>query len=272
MNIKKISAIGGSAYGGKMKNKIIIFFSCLGIMFFVVNFCLADSESDTYYENKQAESQAAGAEAEVDAFNKQQAEISKASESTDSEKERDAYNQAQTTGGAGAPCGSNNEGTCMTGSFSCPDGASHLWGGSDCGSGFRCCKADSSSSGSGSGSGSSTYNSGDPVSGLNTGTGTQTTTATGSGIYIPESTGLPNNTVQGVLKNLLTWLLGTMGILAMIGFIVSGIMYIMSSGNDEMITKAKSGFKYSVIGITVALSSFIIIQAIQYALQGTSWF
>lgn len=235
-----------------MKNKLIIFFSCLGIMFFVGNFCLADSDLDTYYENKQAESQAAAAEAE-----------------------RDAYNESVSSSKAGASCGSNNVGTCMTGSFSCPDGSSWVMDmTNNCASGYRCCKANLSS-GTAKDKNTENANLDDPFSGLNKeniGAGTTAPVGTGAGIYIPESTGLPSNTVQGVLKNLLTWLLGTMGILAMIGFIISGIMYIMSSGNDDMITKAKSGFKYSVIGITVALSSFIIIQAVQYALQGTSWF
>lgn len=96
----------------------------------------------------------------------------------------------------------------------------------------------------------------------------------GQGIYIPQNTGLPNPSggVAGVLSNLLSWLLGIVGVLALIGFVVSGIQYILASGDDTMMETAKRNLMYSLIGITVVLASFVIIQAISYALQGSSIF
>jgi hypothetical protein len=91
-------------------------------------------------------------------------------------------------------------------------------------------------------------------------------------IYIPSDSGLPNNTVSGVLTNLLTWLLGIIGILGLIGFVVSGIQYLIASTSTEMAESAKKNATFSIVGIIVALSGFIIIQAINAALQGNSFF
>ena len=91
-------------------------------------------------------------------------------------------------------------------------------------------------------------------------------------IDIPENLGLPNNTVAGVLTNLLTWLLGIIGVLGLMGFIISGIQYLLAYANEELAEAAKKNMTFSIIGIVVALSGFIIIQAINLALQGTAWF
>jgi hypothetical protein len=85
-----------------------------------------------------------------------------------------------------------------------------------------------------------------------------------------ENMGFPDNSIKSILMNLITWLLGIAGILALIGFVVSGIQYFMGAANEEMVENAKKNFTYSVIGITVVLASFVIIQAIEVALKGTS--
>ena len=84
-----------------------------------------------------------------------------------------------------------------------------------------------------------------------------------SGICLP-IVGLPdpNEGILGVVKNLLNWLLGIFGILALISFIVSGIQYLMSAGDKDMAEKAKKHMKYSIYGVLVALSGLIIITAI----------
>lgn len=90
-----------------------------------------------------------------------------------------------------------------------------------------------------------------------------------SGICIPE-TQLPNTPIETILLNLMRWLFGIFGFLAIITFIIAGIQYFMAAGNPETAKKAKQNIIYSIIGILIALSGFIIITAISNFLTGTN--
>lgn len=82
--------------------------------------------------------------------------------------------------------------------------------------------------------------------------------------------GLPEGRIIDILSNLLFWLLAIFGIVGIIGFVISGILYLVSSGDDGMITKAKTAMKWSIIGIIVGLSGFVIMQAVMGLLGGAS--
>lgn len=92
-----------------------------------------------------------------------------------------------------------------------------------------------------------------------------------NGVEIPTNTGLAGGTIKDILTNLLRWLLGIVGIIALIGFAISGLQYIISSGNEEIMESAKRDMLYSIIGVIVVLASFIIIQAIDFALRAKSF-
>jgi hypothetical protein len=79
--------------------------------------------------------------------------------------------------------------------------------------------------------------------------------------------GLPQGTIYGIITSILTWLLGAIGIIAIIGFLIAGMMYIISTGDDDGAKKAKSAMKNSIIGIIVALSGYVAIQAIDSMLN-----
>ncbi len=89
-----------------------------------------------------------------------------------------------------------------------------------------------------------------------------------SGIVIPQ-TGLPNPTggIRTILVNALNWLLGILGVISIIAFIVSGIMYLLSAGSDEAIKRAKKGMTASIIGVAVGLSGYIAVKAIDTLLR-----
>jgi hypothetical protein len=97
------------------------------------------------------------------------------------------------------------------------------------------------------------------------------TSSSGSGVYIPTKaeTGLSDKTVVQILTKFLNWLLEIVGIIAIMGFVISGIMYLVSAGNEEMITKAKKYMMYCLIGIIVALASFVVIKTIDSILNAT---
>jgi hypothetical protein len=83
--------------------------------------------------------------------------------------------------------------------------------------------------------------------------------------------GLPDSPgVKSVLANIVKWMFEILFLITLIAFIISGGQYLLASGSDEMIKTAKKNMTYSVIGIIVALSGFIIVRAIDTALRGTS--
>ncbi|OGI29593.1 MAG: hypothetical protein A2288_00565 [Candidatus Moranbacteria bacterium RIFOXYA12_FULL_44_15] len=88
------------------------------------------------------------------------------------------------------------------------------------------------------------------------------------GVQIPD-TGLasPEGGIKEILMNFLKWLLGIVGMLALIAFSVSGAQYMLSTGNEEIIDTAKKNMTWAVIGIVVVLSGLIIITAIDAALR-----
>lgn len=91
-------------------------------------------------------------------------------------------------------------------------------------------------------------------------------------VEIP-SVGLPSGgDLRTVVENVLKWLLGIFGFLAMIAFIVSGIIYLTSAGEKERAETAKKAMNYSIIGVIVGLSGYVVINAINSWLGGSSTF
>lgn len=92
-----------------------------------------------------------------------------------------------------------------------------------------------------------------------------------SGPTLPTSaqTGLSDRSFAQILTGVLVWLLGIVGIVALISFIISGVMYLLAAGDEKLADKGKNGMTYSVIGITIILGAYVIIQAIEFALNGS---
>lgn len=91
-------------------------------------------------------------------------------------------------------------------------------------------------------------------------------------IYIPGSgeTGLPDSPggIPGILSNFLDWLLLVIGFIAIIGFAISGILYFTAAGSEDQAKTAKKAMLYSIIGVVVTLAAFVIVQAVDAALNG----
>ena len=93
-----------------------------------------------------------------------------------------------------------------------------------------------------------------------------------NGVCIPNNTGLSSGTVSSVLVTFMTWLLYILGTLAIIAFVISGIMYLTSAGNDDQIDRAKEYMIWSIVGVIVAFSGLIIVTAIASFLSGSATF
>jgi hypothetical protein len=92
-----------------------------------------------------------------------------------------------------------------------------------------------------------------------------------SGVCFPTSTSLPDPSggVAYIIGNVLTWILSIFGFLAIIAFIISGIQYTLSAGDEKMIDTAKRNMTWSIVGVAVALAGVVIIYAIDKMLRGT---
>ncbi|MFW5885239.1 MAG: hypothetical protein ACOCUF_03385 [Patescibacteria group bacterium] len=92
-----------------------------------------------------------------------------------------------------------------------------------------------------------------------------------TGIPLPEGTGLPDTNLMDVIINFANWLLTIFMILAVLAFIVTGLMYLFALGNERSgaLDSAKNNFKYAVIALFTVGSAYVIITTINYLLGGT---
>lgn len=68
--------------------------------------------------------------------------------------------------------------------------------------------------------------------------------------------------VATVLLNTLNFLLQIFGLFAIIGIVVSAIMYVSAFGDEKQIQTAKKSLSYSIIGIVVALGGMIVVKTL----------
>lgn len=92
------------------------------------------------------------------------------------------------------------------------------------------------------------------------------------GTCIPNKTGLSDQDATVIIKNVMNWLLAVLGFVAILGFVVSGIQYLTAAGDEKTIETAKTNMKYSVIGVMVALSGWVVINAIDSLLRANTLF
>jgi hypothetical protein len=83
-------------------------------------------------------------------------------------------------------------------------------------------------------------------------------------------TGLPQGSIFDIIKNVMLWLLGLLGFVAVIGFVISGIMYLVAAGDEKRQESAKRAMYYSIIGVIVGLVGLVILYAVQKMLGGQS--
>jgi cytochrome b subunit of formate dehydrogenase len=83
-------------------------------------------------------------------------------------------------------------------------------------------------------------------------------------------TNLPKTQLSVIIQNVAFWLLAIFGFIAVIGFIISGILYLVSSGDENMQEQAKRAMIYSITGVIVGLAGLVVIYAVDYFLKGSN--
>jgi len=84
--------------------------------------------------------------------------------------------------------------------------------------------------------------------------------------------GLPSGSITGIIINIVLWILRIFAFLGVLGFVIAGILYLTSAGNDERMELAKKAMLYSIIGVVVGLLGLVVIQAVDLALNSVSGF
>jgi hypothetical protein len=69
-------------------------------------------------------------------------------------------------------------------------------------------------------------------------------------------------TLATIAMRTLNFLLGIVGTIAIIMMVVGGIMYLTSAGDEDRMKTGKKIFIYSILGITIALASLVIVRQI----------
>jgi heme/copper-type cytochrome/quinol oxidase subunit 4 len=74
--------------------------------------------------------------------------------------------------------------------------------------------------------------------------------------------GLTTKPISKILKDLIKWLLQIVILLAILMLIVSGVMYMISSGDAEKANTAKRAFSYAILGLLVAGLAWAIVKTV----------
>lgn len=83
---------------------------------------------------------------------------------------------------------------------------------------------------------------------------------------------LPESSIGIIITNIAWWLLTVLGAIAIIAFVISGIKYLLSAGDEKQAEEAKKAMKYSIIGVMVALAGIVVIRAVDTLLRGGMFF
>ena len=61
------------------------------------------------------------------------------------------------------------------------------------------------------------------------------------------------------IKTVLSIVFGIIGALALLMITISGLRYVLSSGDSQRMAKAKDGIIYAIVGLTIAITAEAIV-------------
>jgi hypothetical protein len=70
------------------------------------------------------------------------------------------------------------------------------------------------------------------------------------------------NTVGGLIRTVINWLLGIAFGVAILFLIIGGFWYVVSAGNEETAEKGKSTAVNAIIGIVIIILSYVIVNVV----------
>ncbi len=75
-------------------------------------------------------------------------------------------------------------------------------------------------------------------------------------------------TLKQLAFNIINWLLGAAGMVALLFLLIGGIQMLMSGGNPEQIKKGKATLSNALLGLGIVFGSYLIINIVVSQLTG----
>lgn len=91
-----------------------------------------------------------------------------------------------------------------------------------------------------------------------------------TGVDNAQSGGTPDATIYDIIRTTMNYLLAILGFIAIIGFVIAGILYLTAAGSEKQIGTAKTAMMYSIVGVIVALVGYVIVNAVDSWLRAGS--
>ncbi|MFH0837718.1 MAG: PKD domain-containing protein [Patescibacteria group bacterium] len=82
------------------------------------------------------------------------------------------------------------------------------------------------------------------------------------------SSSIEKRPLGDVVKAMVNYFIGFLGFIAVLTFVYAGVLWVVSGGNDEQITKARKIMTYSSLGLVVVILSFSIVRFITSSAGG----
>ncbi|NTW14279.1 MAG: hypothetical protein HGA31_04605 [Candidatus Moranbacteria bacterium] len=91
-----------------------------------------------------------------------------------------------------------------------------------------------------------------------------------NGVCVPTqaATGLSDREPGSVIATVIYWLMGVLGIVAILMFVVAGVQYLLAGGDEKKTDSAKNIMKFTVMGVAVALVAYMIVYTVQQLVAG----
>lgn len=83
---------------------------------------------------------------------------------------------------------------------------------------------------------------------------------------------VPTASITVIIKNVMNWLLMIVSMLAVIAFLIAGILYLTAAGDQTRIDSAKKAMIASITGVVVALLGLLVVQVVSRILGGQAQF
>lgn len=77
---------------------------------------------------------------------------------------------------------------------------------------------------------------------------------------------LSAGSVEELIGNVITWLLGLAGILALAALVWGGVLYISGFAEEKNVEQGKEIIKWAIIGLVVVGASYAILDTVVYKL------
>lgn len=154
-------------------------------------------------------------------------------------------------------------GTCYS-SVNCPGGTIVLDQGT-CSAGQVCCSGGITNPGS-----VGAQNGNPSTTSTPTSSPSMISTPTGSSSNISFGPPIAPTSIEQVLTNIMVYLRGIAGTIAVIFIIIGGIMYMVSGGSKETAERAKKTLIYAIVGLAIVLAAPLFYQEISAVLSGNS--